>query len=102
MVLAPKYEEEIIGHVEIRQLFKISSIGTIAGSYVLDGSISRDSSVRVYRDKELIIDTQVDTLQHNKDQVKSMNAGYECGIKLKNFNDVRVGDILEVYNMKRV
>ena len=101
-MLTPKYEEEVIGHVEIRQLFKISSVGTICGSYVLDGSVNRDSNVRLLRNKEVIVDTTVDTLQHNKDQVKTMNAGYECGIKLKNFNDVQVGDILEVYTMKRI
>ena len=101
-MLTPKYEEQVIGHVEIRQLFKISSIGTICGSYVLDGSVNRDSNVRLIRNKEVIVDTSVDTLQHNKDQVKTMNAGYECGIKLKNFNDVEVGDILEVYTMKRI
>ena len=99
---APKYEEVITGHVEVRQIFKISSIGNIAGSYVLDGVVNRDSNIRVMRKNECIIDTSIDTLQHQKDQVKSVKLGYECGIKLKNFNDIEVGDILEAYTMQQI
>ena len=82
----PKFEEVIIGHAEVRQIFKISSIGHIAGSYVLDGVVNRDSKIRVMRNNECLIDTTIDTLQQQKDQVKSVKQGYECGIKLKNFN----------------
>ena len=99
---APKYEEVITGHVEVRQIFKISSIGNIAGSYVLDGVVNRDSNIRVLRNNECIMDTSIDTLQHQKDQVKSVKLGYECGIKLKNFNDIEVGDILEAYTMQQI
>jgi len=99
---APKYEEVVTGHVEVRQIFKISSIGNIAGSYVTDGVVNRDSKIRVMRKGELVIDTAIDTLQHEKDQVKSAKMGYECGIKLKNFNDIEVGDILEAYELKQV
>ena len=99
---APKYEEVITGHIEVRQIFKISSIGNIAGSYVTDGQINRDSKVRLFRRGELVIDTAVDTLQHQKDQVKSVKMGYECGIKLKNFNEIEVGDIIEAYELKQI
>ena len=99
---APKFEEVVDGHVEVRQIFKISSIGHIAGSYVLDGCINRDSKVRLIRKGEILVDTQVDTLQQQKDQVKTVKAGYECGIKLKGFNDFEVGDIIESYSMKQI
>lgn len=101
-MMAPKYEEVIDGKIEVRQLFKISSIGTIAGSYVLDGVVNRDSKIRVIRGGEVICDTAIDTLQQQKDQAKTVKAGYECGIKLKNFNDVEVGDILEAYSLKQI
>ena len=99
---APKFEEVITGHIEVRQIFKISSIGNSAGSYVLDGQVNRDSKIRIFRNKELVVDTAIDTLQHQKDQVKTVKMGYECGIKLKNFNDVVVGDILEAYELKQI
>ena len=101
-MLAPKFEEVVTGHIEVRQLFKISSVGTIAGSYVLDGVVNRDSKIRVMRNNKLIIDTSIDTLQHQKDQVKSVKLGYECGIKLKNFNEIEVGDILEAYSLQQI
>ncbi len=99
---APKFEEVITGHAEVRQIFKISSIGHIAGSYIIDGVVNRDSKVRLYRNKELIVDTAIDTLQQQKDQVKSVKYGFECGIKLKNFNDIEVGDIIEAYSIEQI
>ncbi len=101
-MLTPKFEEVVTGHAEVRQIFKISSIGNIAGSYVTDGVINRDSSIRVMRKGECIIDTAIDTLQQQKDQVKAVKLGFECGIKLKNFNDIEVGDILEAYSLKQI
>ncbi len=101
-MMAPKYEEVVDGKIEVRQIFKISSVGTIAGSYVLDGVVNRDSKIRVIRGGEVICDTAIDTLQQQKDQAKTVKAGYECGIKLKNFNDVEVGDILEAYSLKQI
>ncbi len=98
----PKFEEVVTGHAEVRQIFKISSIGNIAGSYVTDGIINRDSSIRVMRHGECIMDTAIDTLQQQKDQAKSVKLGFECGIKLKNFNDIEVGDILEAYSLKQI
>jgi len=99
-MLTPKYEEVVTGHAEVRQIFKISSLGNIAGSYVQDGVINRDSKIRVMRNGQLIVDTAIDTLQHMKDQVKSVKLGYECGIKLKGFNDIEIGDILEAYTFQ--
>ena len=99
---APKFEEVITGHIEVRQIFKISSVGNIAGSYVTDGLVNRDSKIRVFRKGELVIDTAIDTLQHQKDQVKTVKLGFECGIKLKGFNDIEVGDILEAYELKQI
>ncbi len=96
-MLAPKYEEKVVGHVEVRQLFKISAIGTIAGSYVLDGVVNRNSKIRVIREGKVIQETEIETLQQQKDQAKQVKAGFECGIKLLNFNDVKEFDILEAY-----
>ena len=101
-MMAPKYEEVVDGRIEVRQIFKISSIGNIAGSYVLDGCVNRDSKIRVVRNGEVITDTSIDTLQQQKDQAKTVKAGYECGIKLKGFNDIEVGDILEAYSLKQI
>ncbi|MDY5676936.1 MAG: translation initiation factor IF-2 [Eubacteriales bacterium] len=101
-MLTPKFEEVVTGHAEVRQIFKISSIGNIAGSYVTDGVINRDSNIRVMRKGECIVDTAIDTLQQQKDQVKAVKLGFECGIKLKNFNDIEVGDILEAYSLKQI
>ena len=99
---APKFEEAITGHIEVRQIFKISSIGNIAGSYVTDGQVNRDSKIRVFRKGDLLIDTAIETLQHQKDQVKTVKMGFECGIKLKGFNDIEVGDVLEAYELKQI
>ena len=101
-MLAPKFEEEVIGHAEIRQTFKISAIGTVAGCYVLDGVINRNSKVRLLRSNIVINETVIDTLQQQKDEAKSVKAGYECGIKLKNYNDIKVGDVIEAYEIKQI
>ena len=101
-MLTPKFEEEIIGHVEIRHLFKISSVGTIAGSYVQDGRVERGAKARVLRDNIVVADTEIETLQSGKDQAKEIKAGFECGIKLRGFNDIKVDDIIEVYVMNRI
>ena len=101
-MLTPKYTEEIIGHAEIRHLFKISSVGTIAGSYVLDGHVARNAKVRLMRNKVLVTETEIETLQQQKDEAKTVKAGYECGIKLRGFNDIKEGDIIEAYELKRI
>jgi len=101
-MLTVRYEEKIIGHVEVRQTFKISSVGTIAGSYVQDGVVNNKSKVRLLRSNIVIAETDIDTLQQGKNEAKSVRAGYECGIKLRNYNDIKVGDIIEVYEMQEV
>ncbi|GER65665.1 translation initiation factor IF-2 [Weizmannia acidilactici] len=101
-MLDPEYEEKIIGQVEVRQTFKVSRIGTIAGGYVTDGKITRDSGVRVIRDGVVIYEGEIDTLKRFKDDVKEVNQGYECGITIKNFNDIKEGDVLESFIMEEV
>ena len=94
-MMAPKYEEKVVGHAEVRALFKISSVGTIAGSYVLDGKIVRNSELKVYRKDNVIFEGKLATLKREKDDVKEVAAGYECGIKVESFNDILEGDIIE-------
>ncbi|EZH67285.1 translation initiation factor IF-2 [Bacillaceae bacterium JMAK1] len=101
-MLDPEFEEKILGQVEVRQTFKVSKIGTIAGSYVLEGKITRDSSVRVIRDGVIVYDGKVDVLKRFKDDVKEVATNYECGVTLENFNDVKEGDIIEPYKMVEV
>ncbi len=101
-MMTPKYEEKVIGRVEVRHIFKISAIGTIAGSYVLDGQVNRTSKVRVYRGKDLVTTADIASLQQGKDNAKTMKAGFECGIKLKDFDDIKEGDILEVFELVEI
>ncbi|MBS4207582.1 translation initiation factor IF-2 [Bacillus sp. FJAT-50079] len=101
-MLDPEFEEKIIGQAEVRQTFKVSRIGTIAGSYMIDGKITRDSGVRLIRDGIVIYEGVIDALKRFKDDVKEVSQGYECGITIKNFNDVKEGDIIEAYVMQEV
>lgn len=101
-MLDPVYAEKIIGQAEVRQTFKVSKIGTIAGSYVTDGKITRDSGVRLIREGVVIFEGQLDALKRFKDDAKEVAAGYECGITIKNFNDVKEGDVIEAYIMEEV
>ncbi|WP_209122346.1 translation initiation factor IF-2 [Alkalihalobacillus sp. BA299] len=101
-MLDPEYEEKVIGQVEVRQTFKVSKIGMIAGSYVTDGKITRDSTVRLIRDGIVIYEGAINALKRFKDDVKEVSAGYECGITLENFNDVKEGDIIEAYIMEEI
>lgn len=101
-LLDPEYEEQVIGNVEVRQTFKVSKVGTIAGSYVTDGKITRDSGVRVIRDGVVIYEGELDQLKRFKDDAKEVTAGYECGITIKNFNDVKEGDIFETFIMVEI
>ena len=97
-MLSPDLKEEITGNAEIRETFKISKIGTIAGCMVLDGKVFRKSNVRLIRDGIVITSTSLDSLKRFQDDVKEVSKGYDCGIQLKNYNDIKVGDILEFYN----
>ncbi|MBA2174068.1 translation initiation factor IF-2 [Halobacillus locisalis] len=101
-MLDPVYEEQIVGQVEVREVFKVSKIGTIAGSYVTDGKVTRNSGVRVIRDGVVIYEGEIDALKRYKDDAKEVAQGYECGITIKNFNDIKIGDIIEPYEMKEV
>ncbi|MFD2829732.1 translation initiation factor IF-2 [Corticicoccus populi] len=101
-MLDPEYEEKIIGNVEVRQTFKVSKIGTIAGSYVTDGKITRDSTVRIIRNGVVIYEGELDALKRFQDDAKEVSAGYECGITIKNFNDIKEGDQIEPYVMVEI
>ena len=101
-MLDPEYEEKVIGQAQVRQTFKVSKVGTIAGCYVTDGKITRDSSVRLIRQGIVVYEGQIDTLKRYKDDVKEVAQGYECGITIKNFNDIKEGDVIEAYIMQEV
>lgn len=101
-MLDPEFEEKIIGQVEVRTTFKVSKVGTIAGSYVTDGKITRDSGIRLIRDGIVIFEGQLDALKRFKDDVKEVSQGYECGITIKNFNDIKEGDVIEAYVMQEI
>ncbi|MED4070191.1 translation initiation factor IF-2 [Priestia endophytica] len=101
-MLDPEYEEKVIGQAEVRQTFKVSKVGTIAGSYVTDGKIVRDSGVRVIRDGIVIFEGELDALKRFKDDAKEVAQGYECGITVKNFNDIKEGDVIEAYVMEEI
>ena len=101
-MLAPKFEEAVIGHAEVRMTYKVSAIGTIAGCMVKDGKVSRDAKVRVLRDNIVIHEGEVGSLQRFKDAVKEVTAGYECGMSILKFNDIKEGDIFECFVMQEV
>jgi translation initiation factor IF-2 len=101
-MLRPEEVEETIGEVEVRQLFRISRLGTIAGSYVTSGVVRRGAQVRVLREGAIIYDTRIAQLRRFKDDVREVQEGFECGILLENFNDVKEGDVLEVYERRQV
>ena len=101
-MLEPKYEEKVIGNAEVRQTFRISNVGTIAGCYVLSGKVERNAGVRVIRDNVVIHDGHLATLKRFKDDVKEVGKGFECGMQIENYNDIKEGDIIEVYIMEEI
>ncbi len=101
-MLAPTYEEVVIGHAEVRMTYKVSAIGTIAGCMVKDGKVSRDAQVRVLRDNIVIHEGEVGSLQRFKDVAKEVTAGYECGMSILKFNDIKEGDVFECFVMEEV
>jgi translation initiation factor IF-2 len=101
-MLEPVYEEKVIGQAEIRQVFRVSKIGNIAGCYVTDGKITRDCGARIIRDGVVIYEGKLDTLKRFKDDVKEVNQGYECGITLERFSDIKEGDVVEAFVMEEV
>ena len=101
-MLAPKYQEKVIGNAEIRQTFKISNVGTIGGAYVLDGKLERNAGVRVLRDNVVIHEGKLASLKRFKDDAKEVSKGFECGIQIEKFNDIKEGDILEAYILEEI
>lgn len=101
-MLDPEFVEKVIGQAEVRQTFKVTKVGTIAGCYVTDGKITRDSGVRIIRDGVVIFEGQLDTLKRFKDDVKEVAQNYECGITIERYNDLKEGDIIEAYIMEEV
>ena len=101
-MLAPKFREDVLGHAEVRSTFKVSGVGTIAGGYVLDGKISRNSQVRIVRDSIIIHEGILSSLKRFKDDVKEVATNYECGIGIENFNDIKDGDIIESFIMEEI
>ena len=101
-MLAPKYEEKVIGNAEVRQTFRISNVGTIAGAYVLSGKVERNAGVRVVRDNVVIHEGKLATLKRFKDDAKEVTKGFECGMQIENYNDIKEGDIIEVYIMEEI
>ncbi len=101
-MLAPKFREALLGHAEVRQTIKVPNVGVIAGSYVQDGEVRRNAMIRVVRDGVVISEDKISSLKRFKDDAREVSAGYECGIGLEKFNDIRVGDILEAYIMEEI
>ena len=101
-MLAPKFEEELIGTAEVRQTFKISNVGTIAGAYVLTGKMERSAGVRIIRDNVVVHEGRLATLKRFKDDAKEVSKGFECGIQIENYNDIQEGDIIEAFIMKEI
>ena len=101
-MLAPKFQEAVIGHAEVRQTYKVSAVGTVCGCMVKDGKITRDAQVRILRDNIVIHEGEVGSLQRFKDAVKEVTSGYECGMSIAKFNDIKEGDIFECFVMEEV
>jgi len=101
-MLAPEKKENILGLVDVRQVFKISKVGAVAGCMVLEGLVRRNASVRVLRDNVVVHAGEIDSLKRFKDDVREVKAGFECGMSVKNFNDLKVGDQFEIYEVQEV
>jgi translation initiation factor IF-2 len=101
-MLEPKVEEVVTGNIDVREVFKISKIGTVAGCYVTEGTIKRNSKIRVVRDGIVVHTGQIDALKRFKDDVAEVRSGYECGLSIKNFNDIKEGDNVEAFETKEV
>lgn len=101
-MLTPKFEEKIIGHAEVRETYKVSKVGTVTGCYVQDGKIQRGCMVRVLRDNIVVHEGDLASLRRFKDDVKEVQDGYECGMQIEKFNDIRVGDIIECFIMEEI
>ena len=101
-MLEPVLKENILGHAEVRNTFKITGVGTIAGCYVTDGKMQRNASVRLLRDNVVVFEGKLSSLRRFKDDVKEVASGYECGVGLENYNDVKEGDVVECFVMEEI
>ena len=101
-MLAPTFKENLLGHAQVRQTIHVPSVGTIAGSYVQDGKITRNAQIRVIRDGVVVFEDKIASLRRVKDDVREVAAGYECGIGLEKFNDIKENDVLEAFVMEEV
>ncbi len=101
-MLAPTYKENLLGHAEVRQTIRVPNVGTIAGCYILDGKITRQCQIRIVRDGVVIFEDKISSLRRFKDDVREVNSGYECGVGLEKFNDIKEGDMLEAFIMEEV
>jgi translation initiation factor IF-2 len=101
-LLAPQYEENVLGHAQVRQTFKVSGVGTIAGCYVTDGKILRSSEIRIVRDGIVIHEGKLSSLKRFKDDAREVSTGYECGIGIERFNDLKENDVIEAFEMKEI
>ena len=101
-MLEPTYKENVIGHAEIRQTYKISGVGTIGGCYVTDGKIQRNCEVRIVRDGIVVHEGTMNSLKRFKDDAKEVPTGYECGIGIERFNDIKEGDVIECFVMEEI
>ena len=101
-MLAPKFKEVVIGNAEVRQVFKASGVGTIAGCYVKSGKIVRGCKVRLIRDSVVVYDGQLSSLKRFKDDTKEVLENFECGITIENYNDIKEGDVIEAYEMQEI
>ena len=101
-MLAPKFREVVLGHAEVRQTIRVPNVGTIAGSYITDGKVTRASQIRVVRDGIVIVEDKISSLKRFKDDAKEVAQGYECGIGLEKFNDIKLGDVLEAFIMEEI
>jgi translation initiation factor IF-2 len=101
-MLEPEYKEVILGRTEIRQIYKVSNVGTIAGCYVLDGKITRGASIRLIRNGIVVLEGALASLKRFKDDVKEVASGYECGLSIEKYNDIKEGDIIEAFEMQEI
>jgi len=101
-MLEPEYRENVLGKAEVRETYKISNVGTIAGCYVLEGKVKRNCEVRIIRDNIVILEGKLASLKRFKDDAKEVTSGFECGLSIEKFNDLKVGDIIESFEMEAV
>ena len=101
-LLAPEFRENVLGHAEVRNVFKITNVGIVAGSYVTDGLIQRNAQVRLMRDNIVVYEGKLTSLQRFRDAVKEVKDGYECGVTLENYSDIKEGDVIECFIMEEI